>query len=161
MSKEVKKEKNENIGYKGQVEVGIIRNGKKFKKVTANEGTFALFRYLCDCLTGTINPNYDINKRPGNLKLYNSGSAILSYGIHFTDIKIVENAAAPSCSVVYNFLIPGSIAAGKKISSVKLFDLTDTVEYASANFNNTITVEDSDVNVYVSWTLTILNGRSN
>lgn len=170
----LKDKKKESIGYKGLVEVGIVKNGKKIKRLTANTGTLALFNYLCGCLSGTVNPNYNLDVRPGAIRMYTSNNSVLSYGIKYNNIEIVpeevveggvRNEAKSKCSVIYEFLIPGTAILNRKISKVRLMPLFDTnvsladenSYYAEAPFDIPITVTDIDTNLYVSWTLTIKN----
>ena len=74
--------------YKGEVEIGIVRKGIKHKKYSTNKGTINLFKYLCGCLYGSVNPNYDISIRPGKLRVLDpDGNYVLSYGIPFEEIN--------------------------------------------------------------------------
>lgn len=162
-NKDLQKQEEDGVGYKGLVEVGIVRHGKKYKFSTFNAGTLALFRYLCYCIIARLNPNYtaDVSNRPGSLRLFDSsGKKVLSYGIPFADIAIEEDTSLtdPKCSVKFNFLIPGTVILGKEIGKVELRSIDSTITYANADFGDAkIKITDIDTNVYVSWTLTIKN----
>ena len=171
--KEIKKKQKDSTSYKGTVEVGIVKNGKRYKRFTTNTGTIDLFKYLCGCLSGEINANYNTNLRPGCLRIYNGNNAVLSYGIPLESVEIVPHEETiggtidqlhSNCSVVFSFLIPGTAIYQQTIDSVKLTPISDssaaggnTIYYAEARFDDSITIKDMSTNVYVSWTLTIKN----
>ena len=162
MNKDKKFKRNEQVGYSGKVEVGLYRKGKKIRKLSKNAGTYALFEYLCGCLAGSINANYDIGKRPGKIRLYDaSGNALLTFGVSFNDFEIKKNPSKlnPSCSITFNFLVPGATILNKSVKKVKLFDIQDETIYAEADFDSTIKITSTDTNIYVAWTLTIYNGQ--
>ena len=153
----------DSIGYKGTVEIGLVRNGKKFKRRTSNAGRAKLFRYLGECLIARLNPNYSasVENRPGNLRILNNNTSILSYNIGFSDItlNVHDEGDNSYCEVVFNFLIPGSLIYNKRIQKVQLMSInqSDNEPYAEASFIDPIVVTDIDTNVYVSWVLTISN----
>ena len=165
MENEIKKNVADGCSYKGEVEVGIYRNNKKYKMFSTNTGYSNLFRYLCDCLGGSLNPMYqvDIGDRPGKLQLLdNNGTRVLSYDITLTDVEIIDGSSGPTdtvpCSIVFDFLVPGTILYDKTVKTANLVSLTDSNKiYASTDFANGITVSDIDTNVYVAWKLTIGN----
>lgn len=157
MAKDKKFKRDEHVGYSGSVEVGLYRKGKKIRKLSKNAGTYALFEYLCGCLAGTINANYDINKRPGKIRLYDSsGNALLTFGVSFNDFEIKGNTSItnPNCSITYNFLVPGATILNRGVASVKLFPMDDSdpnvQPYAEASFNNVIKITTTDTNIYVA-----------
>lgn len=167
MENEIKKYVADGCGYVGQVEIGIYRNNKKYKMFSTNTGYYNLFYYLCECLAGGLNPKYqvDIAERPGKLQLLDSANkSILSYDISLTDLTItgdssLGNSATP-CSIIFDFLVPGTIIFGKEIWSANLVSMKDTTKiFASTPFVSPITVSDIDTNIYVSWKLTIGNGE--
>ena len=169
----------DNFGYHGEVEVGLIKDGKKIKRFSTNLGTINLFRYICGCLSGEINPDYSINKRPGCIRLYAGTKSILGYGIKFEDVMISEvvdkkpdgkiNQAGSIGSVTYTFLIPGTVLVNKQVNKVRLMPLLDSrggiitsdneddYYYAEASFAEPIVTTDMDANIYVAWTLTVRN----
>ena len=176
----IKENKFDSVGYFGRVEVGIEKDGRKFKRFTANTGTIDLFKYLCGCLSGEINPNYSTGLRPGALRLYAGASpttSILSVGIPVSGVVITPytetdgtgaiNEAESACSITYNFLIPGTSLYNRKVFKVRLTPLSDTkpsggaepVYYAEAKFDVPIVINDLDTNLYVSWTLTVKNEK--
>ena len=165
---EIREYKSDSFGYKGTVEIGFIVDGKKFKITTSNAGKFTLFEFLCKCLVAKINPNTlaDTADRPGNLIILDeNNNSILSYGIGFSDLRIEgynndanEDSTDSTCSVIFNFLVPGASIYGKSVKNVKLCSIANKdIIYATASFNDAITTRDVDTNLYVSWRLTISN----
>lgn len=154
--------KKDGVGYSGSVEIGLYRDGRKIKKMTTNAGSVNLFRYLCGCLAGTINADYNINERPGKLRLFNNNEQLLTYGIGFNDYKIEEGGTAsnPTCAITINFLIPGTVLVNRAVTKVMLLPMSDNQDnwYAEAEFTETLKVDSKDSNIYVAWTLTIYNG---
>jgi len=155
----IDKKYNDAVKYKGEVEVGIVRNGVKYKKYSTNTGTVDLFKYLTGCLSGLVNPNYNINIRPGKLRVIGTDNKyVLAYGIPFEDVSTnYIDSDAPSASVVYTFLLPGTLVQKQKLKTVQLMSIDDKIVYAQSDFGTIISVEDIDTNVYVSWTLRIQN----
>lgn len=154
----------DDVGYSGSVEIGIIRKDKKYPKIVFNNGKIALFKFLCNCLAAKINPDVaaTVSNRPMCLNLMNGSSSILSYGIPISDIIIESAESVPSCSITFNFLVPGTTIFGSTITGVQLTNAFDNnipiVVYAEANLGgDVIKVNQIDTNIYVSWTLTIMN----
>lgn len=161
---DIKRKNNDSIGYIGSVEFGLIRNNKRYPKITANAGTYNLFEFLCNCIVARLNPNVvtDLQNRPGNLKLFDSANQqILSYGIGFSDLVVSgEDSSDPYCSVKFYFLIPGTSIFRKSIKKVALTAINDFNKiYAEASFQDDIIIDSIDTNVYVEWTLTIKNAK--
>ena len=156
-----KKKETSSVSYKGKVELGIIKNGKKFKRITTNEGFSTLFTYLCNCLAANLNPNVsvDIVNRPGKLRLLDtSGVSVLSYDINYTDILVVPGSGTNDSSVQFYFLIPGTSIFQKNIKYVQLTSIVNRdIVYAEASFDDIIIVNDINTNLYVAWTLAIGN----
>lgn len=154
----------DDVGYSGSVEIGFIRKDKRYPKIVLNNGTIELFKFLCNCLAAKINPDVaaTVSNRPMCLNLKNGTSNVFSYGIPVSDITISSAESVPSCSVTFNFLIPGTTAYKATITGVELTNSFNKdipiVVYAEANLGGSpITVNQIDTNIYVSWTLTIMN----
>ena len=157
---DIKYDASDGVGYSGLVEIGLIRNNKKYPKIFCNRGTINLFRFICDCLAARFNPvSIDINKRPMRLNLIKaSGGSVLSRSIPFSDILIKEDTATPACSITFSFLIPGTSAFQVDIGALQLVSSDSSIVYAEVNLGtDTIRVNQIDTNVYVSWTLNIKN----
>lgn len=153
MSKEIKKKKNENVGYKGQVELGIIKNGKKYKKITANKGKSELFTYLCKCLAAQINPNVqvDLSDRPGKLRVLDaSNNRIIAYDISLSDVSIISGVDEYPSSITFSFLVPGTSVFNRAVKNVQLISMTGDTVLAEAGFSKAIIITDVDTNIYVT-----------
>lgn len=160
--KKMEKKKEDSAGYAGKVEIGVVRKGKRYKRFTTNAGTLNLFTFLCNCLSARLNPNaqVDIAERPGTLAIVDSiGNKILSYNIPVSDLTVepIESTNNPRCSVIFYFLIPGTSILGKSIQRLQLRGVKGESVFAEAAFNDSITINDIDTNIYVTWTLTIMN----
>ncbi len=165
MSKEIKKKSKGSVGYKGQVEIGLIKNGKKYKKVTTNSGKSELFTYICECLAARLNPNIqvDLSNRPGKLRIMSGSTQIVAYDIGLSDVQITPGIGEGPSDVVFSFLVPGTSVYQKSFQDVQLLAMkSDTKSgtiLAEAHFKNSITITDIDTNIYVTWTLSIGNGK--
>lgn len=149
------------VGYQGNVEVGFILNGKKYKKLSTNRGTINLFRYIRDCLAGSYNsaasPTGLIDSRPGGLLLTNSSGSVTSYGFGFTNISL--SGDLNTASITFSFLVPAASILKQEITGATLVGISDpTVKYAETTFGSTIRIENRDTSLYVNWTLRIGNG---
>ena len=148
----IKKEKKDNLGYAGKVEIGVVVKGKKHKKVIKNAGKKGLFEFVRDCLAGRGNNS----KRPGQVKLYNNATPLTTYGINFNDISLLT-ATDTAASISIYFLIPGTIILNKRFNKVELLSVDGLTSLADASFGEDIEVTQVDTNVYINWTLTIKN----
>jgi len=70
-----------------------------------------------------------------------------------TNVTIANSVA----SMTINFLVPSMLINNKEIKSIKLFDITDTIEYAEVEFEYSITI-NTNVSLDIDWTLSIGNG---
>ena len=152
MPKKIKKSKKDTIGYSGKLEIGVVINGKRHKKLVTNSGKQSLFEFVRDCLAGRGN----VSKRPGQIKLYDGSTALTSYGIGFNDISIGA-ATDNEASIKLYFLIPGTIILNRSINKAELLSVDGASTLAEASMDSSITVSSIDTNLYVIWTLTIRN----
>lgn len=140
--------------YTGNVSVKLKDGSKTIKTIEQhNEGNANFFKYLLECVKGFSS----LTHQPYKIHIYNEkGGQVIPFGVSATDMTNVTIANSVA-SMTINFLVPSMLINNKEIKSIKLFDITDTIEYAEVEFEYSITI-NTNVSLDIDWTLSIGNG---
>lgn len=157
------------LGYKGQVTVKTVRDGKVIKtKTIHNAGTKLLFKFLANCIIG----NYYDNERPLYVKLFNVSSgnvpaennqSTIDYIILNDNNKSVASATN-SWSAYLEFVVPKYSFVSSAYNTICLY--SNKTKGHLDEYCAIITLDEpetisSDDNLIIGWELTIENVSTN
>lgn len=140
--------------YSGRINLKLKNGGLTYKTVKQhNSGTAEFFKYILNCVKGSILPN----DRPGHVKLiYDTG--ISRYGVMYESVSDAESYGSsenPMASITYKFLIPETIVKSGTIVGLQLESVRGVV-YAVVELENSVDI-DVNTNIELEWELNLTN----
>lgn len=155
---EIKVKQTDNLSYKGNVVVKVVKDGKvKEQKTFKNEGGNALFLFLNKCLIGT----YDAKYMPKYLVAKQLNSSVLLNPTPLSSMRVSNG------SVIYSFTIPSTsfIEGTNAIEYLELYceEYKNTYDAQSPSYSakingvNITVVKNAQAAVIIEWVLTISN----
>lgn len=159
-----------NIAYDGKVTVKVLRGSKIMRSSTThNSGQVRLFYYLCKCLVGT----YSQSEAPAYLRMF-YGDSISSSEATNTAQPVRSKrplSSTNSATAEFTFLIPASSInsqQGGKITTLAIYGADNSTDKSKPLA--TVTLSGSDmitpsidpgVNIYVKWSMTVMDSKTN
>ena len=148
------------IGYKGEVTLTVMKDGKFLRRLTAyNEGYEPLFKYLMKCLTGSFEPT----EVPYYIRIFDVNNNELT-------LRVVPKTGTPSytfsdnyASAVITFNVSSTILTNlNKIRIIKLYSNDNSSESNKNNPSAMFTLdEDKQIEqgstLIVAWKMIIGN----
>jgi hypothetical protein len=151
------------IGYKGNVTLKLIRNGKVYKEVSEhNSGTVAFFRLMALSIAGDTSA---VSEMPNYICLFNATSstdtspkAVLISANLPSISRTPTNNGSSGYKVIFSFLIPYTlISSGAIINRLRLYGSTNRDNYLAELHLSTPLSVSSGSNLLIDWEMVINN----
>lgn len=167
METKTKKVKNkENIAYRGNVKIKVVRNNKVVKEInTHNEGSSLLFNFLAYCLAGKLNES----ERPNYIHLFNTKNEpveVTTITTPSTKTRIVTIDDG-YIGTEYTFVIPAIyIKANKIVTQLRLYgakylnSINDYSAKIDLNGDEQFSIDSSEqanTSILITYTLVVAN----
>lgn len=169
----MKNKTGENISYKGEVTVKLVKNGKVNKtRRTHNEGSVYLFQYIANCLAGS----FQQDKKPWYIRLYSvegqSGEPLdpsTATEVTTTYLPVASTTTYSGADengeyayVEHTFIVPGTYlvqeASANAIAMYSLENINDKSKWSAyAMLSESIGEVDAGTNAVILWKMTVSN----